>query len=203
MDARPLHPAATPAAPADRGLTVPADRITVTGPRVEQLFKLHAFQRTAVERGDRFTWNNWSRQSGKSFAFSLRRIIRGIACGRNQLFLSAGERQSRELMMKAAEHLRLLKRGFDLVERDIIEDVRYTAMEITIKNGPRILGLPANPRTARGFTGDVLLDEFYAAIYASVTRQRGELDMTYAPRRKGGPTSSIFSARIQPSLIPP
>ena len=26
--------------------------------------------------------------------------------------------------------------------------------------GVRVIGLPANPQTARGFTGDVLLDEF-------------------------------------------
>lgn len=161
-------------------------------PKPLRLFDLHPYQQRAVENPTRFTWNNWSRQVGKSYAFSLRRIVRGLARGRNQLFLSAGERQSRELMMKAAEHLRLLKRGFDLAEREVFEGTRFTAMEITVRDGIRIIGLPANPLTARGFTGDVLLDEFamhlpgqdsdiYAAAYGSVTRKRGELDICSTP----------------------
>ena len=50
------------------------------------------YQRADVTSVDRFRWNNWSRQTGKSFGKSLRRIVRGIARKRNQLFLSAGER---------------------------------------------------------------------------------------------------------------
>ena len=62
------------------------------------------YQQRAVERRARFTWNNWSRQVGKSFAFSLRRILRGMERHRNQIFLSAGERQSRELMQCSAHN---------------------------------------------------------------------------------------------------
>lgn len=160
---------------------------------VGELFTLHAFQKRAVESNARFTWNNWSRQVGKSFAFSLRRIIRGLARGRNQLFLSAGERQSRELMLKAAEHLRRLKRGFDQAERtEVFEDLKLNVLEITVHGSIRVIGLPANPLTARGFTGDVLLDEFamhgpldreiWAAAYGSVTRGRGELDVCSTPK---------------------
>ena len=114
-----------------------------------------------------------------------------VGCG--QLFLSAGERQSRELMMKAAGHLRKLKRAFDQAERsEVFEGVTFTALELRIKDGIRIIGLPADPSTARVFTGDCLLDEFsrhggkdaaiYAAAYGSVTRESGELDVCSTPK---------------------
>ena len=59
---------------------------------------LPGYQRDVVRSEARFTWNCWARQTGKSFALSLRRIVRGLARRRNQIILSAGARQSRELM---------------------------------------------------------------------------------------------------------
>jgi phage FluMu gp28-like protein len=52
-------------------------------------------------------------------------------------------------------------------------------MEIRLPGGGRVLGLPANPDTARGFSGNVVLDEFafhqdsrkiWTALYPSITR---------------------------------
>lgn len=70
---------------------------------------LPGYQRRAVERTARFTWNCWARQTGKSFTFSLRRLVRGLQRRRTQIFLSAGERQSREVMEKAYQHCQALK----------------------------------------------------------------------------------------------
>ena len=52
----------------------------------------------AVEDEARLTWNCWARQTGKSFTFSLRRVLRGLQRRRNQIILSAGERQRREVI---------------------------------------------------------------------------------------------------------
>ena len=55
----------------------------------------------------------------------------------------------------------------------------------------RIIGLPANPMTARGFTGDVFLDEFamhrddraiWAAVFPTILRGGGELDVASTPK---------------------
>ena len=71
------------------------------------------YQAAVVSSEARFTWNCWSRQTGKSFTKSLRRILRGLRRGRTQIFLSAGERQSRELMQKARQHCQALKIATD------------------------------------------------------------------------------------------
>src|SRR5207244_12903212 len=77
------------------------------------------------------------------------------------IFLSRSERQSLELARKAkglvdayegiAAHLSE-NRQFQLTER--------RQHEISFGNGSRIIVLAANPDTARGYTGDIVLDEF-------------------------------------------
>jgi phage FluMu gp28-like protein len=123
------------------------------------------YQREDVDCEDRFRWNCWSRQTGKSFTKSLRRILRGLRRRRNQIFLSAGERQSRELMQKARQHCETLKIACDYYDDRNFEGTSFKQLEIALPGGIRIIGLPANPQTARGFTGDVLLDEFAMRVF--------------------------------------
>ncbi len=127
---------------------------------VEPLINLLPYQRAAVESDARFRWDCWARQTGKSFTTSLRRVLRGLARGRTQVFLSAGERQSRELMAKARQHCETLKIATDYYDNRFFKNMSIKQLEIVLPGGVRIIGLPANPQTARGYTGDVLLDEF-------------------------------------------
>lgn len=159
------------------------------------------YQKELVGSEARFTWSCWSRQTGKSFASSMRRMLRGAARGRNQFLLSAGERQSAELMQKVAMHCKAYERAFELFVEE--QEVYCQTEKATIKQlscklpaklgGIRVVGLPANPDTARGFTGDVLLDEFaihknddeiWAAMFPSVTRSEGEIDVLSTPKGK-------------------
>lgn len=155
-------------------------------------FPLLAYQKRLVENDARFTWTNWSRQIGKSTACGLRRVIRGMARKRNQILLSAGERQSRELMMKVKQHVEAFKIAFEFREIDLFEGTSFKQLEIGIPSlRMRIIGLPANPNTARGFTGDVFLDEFalhqhdreiWASVFPTVLRGSGELDICSTPK---------------------
>jgi len=149
------------------------------------------YQREDVESDDRFRWNCWSRQTGKSFTKSLRRVLRGIRRGRNQIFLSAGERQSRELMHKTRQHCQALQIASDYYDNRLFRGLSMKQLEIVVPGGVRIIGLPANPQTARGFTGDVLLDEFamhehdreiWAAMFPTLLRGDGELDVASTPK---------------------
>lgn len=163
--------------------TVPAE--------AKRSVKLLPYQLEDVECKNRFTWSCWSRQIGKSYTKSIRRITRSLRRRRNQIFLSASERQSRELMIKVAQHCYSLQIMFEWDMRRYHETPSCRHLEIRIPNGIRILGLPANPHTVRGFTGDVFLDEFamhrddreiWSAIFPSILRGDGELDVASTPR---------------------
>ncbi len=155
---------------------------------------LLAYQKRAVQCAARFTWNCWARQTGKSFTFSLRCVLRGLLRRRDQIILSAGERQSREVMEKVRQHCRALKSVFAAASLSESVDVAIRGMETRLPNGARIIALPANPMTARGFTGDVFLDEFamhrdadaiWAALLPTLLRGDGHLDVASTPLGRG------------------
>lgn len=156
--------------------------------------RLLPYQLRALRRTERFTWNNWSRQVGKSFTFSLRRVLRGLWRRRDQLLLSAGERQSRELMLKVRQHCERIGLACEIEGEPFARGARYQRLETRLPNGARILALPANPLTARGYTADVFLDEFamhrddaaiWAALLPTLLRDDGELDIASTPRGRG------------------
>jgi len=167
------------------------------------------YQLDDVVSNDRFRWNNWSRQTGKSFTKSFRRIVRGIARQRNQFILSAGGRQSREVIMKARQHCETLSLAFNYQESEagVFDGAKYTQHEIHLPEvGIRIVGLPANPETARGFTGDVFLDEFamhrydreiWGAMFPSVMRGKGELDVASTPK---GQLNKFYELKDNPQF---
>lgn len=136
-------------------------------------------------------WNK-SRQIGASFTFALDGALDVIKRKRLKIYLSRGQRQSNELGRKAKEHMEALS----LIERaaggailstelpgGVFEGIEITQTNIDIPStGSRMIFLPANPDTARGYSGDVYLDEFafhknakaiYAAVYPSITRGYG------------------------------
>lgn len=120
-----------------------------------------------------------ARQTGYSFCAALRAVLE---CSRRKttwIFLSKGERQSRLLMEKVCEHVQGIGMAAPLIEHDFTEGVTVKQLEVRFPNGSVIYGLPANPETARGFSGNVTLDEFafhrdaekiYTALYPSITR---------------------------------
>lgn len=165
--------------------------VSGSGAAATPFVKLLPYQRAAVWSDARFTWNCWARQTGKSYTFSLRRVLRGLARRRNQIILSAGERQSREVMEKVRQHCRALKIWSEWRGYGFYGGTSFRQLEVRLPGGVRIIGLPANPMTARGFTGDVFLDEFamhqddgaiWAALFPTLLRGEGELDVASTPR---------------------
>ncbi|MDA8155577.1 MAG: terminase family protein [Actinomycetota bacterium] len=115
-----------------------------------------------------------SRQIGKSFTLSLEAVIEALETKCDNMILSSSERQSKEVMRKVFSHLRVLQ----VVSDNIIQAENATKEEVELPNGSRIISLPANPDTARGFSGNIFLDEFafqrdsseiWKAMYPTVT----------------------------------
>jgi phage FluMu gp28-like protein len=190
------QPAGTQNAAGDQPPTQPDPESTTPSLQILPTFcpavvPLLPYQRGDIESPTRFSWCCWSRQVGKSFTKSLRRLLRGLERRRTQVFLSAGERQSAELMVKVRQHCRALNIACTWRGDQFFAGTRFRQLTVELPNGVRIIGLPANPQTARGFTGDVFLDEFamhrddreiWASVFPTVLRGGGELDVASTPR---------------------
>lgn len=80
------------------------------------MLELLPYQQSLVSDEARFTWNCWARQTGKSTTLGLRRLMRAVERKRLQVILSAGERQSREVMEKIRHHCRSLSIYYEWCE---------------------------------------------------------------------------------------
>src|SRR5579859_6312300 len=120
-----------------------------------------------------------ARQIGYSFASTLRVVLECLKRKTTWILLSKGERQSRLLMEKVQEHIQSCGIVARACESEYFEGTTIKQLETRFPNGSVIYGLPANPDTARGYSGNVTLDEFafhadagkiYSALYPSITR---------------------------------
>ena len=161
---------------------------------------LYRYQRRWIEDGARFQIGLWARQVGKTFSSSLKLALlaaRAAAAGRSEtwVILSRGQRQSDEVMRTAEKHLRAMDMGVRLEFDDVgaWEGEQIRQGLIALGDDVRIVGLPANPDTARGYSANVFLDEFafhrdarkiWAAVFPMVTRGRKRLVVTSTPNGK-------------------
>ena len=107
---------------------------------------------------------HWSRQIGKSYtlaAWAVDRLLRFP--GRLVTVLSNSRDNGAEFVIKCQEVCQKLGQVVEVEDQSV--DITYDNMRFEIRvvvNGKigRIKVLAANPRTARGFSGDLILDEF-------------------------------------------
>ena len=129
---------------------------------------LYPYQRRWIEDRSRFRIAMFSRQTGKTFtttlsivddcyrAWTQKRRVRWV-------ILSRGERQASEAMTEGVKlHAQAYGMALDEISRDFVasDGTTYKELEITLPGGSRVIALPANPDTARGYSANVFLDEF-------------------------------------------
>lgn len=141
--------------------------------------QLLPYQRRWVEDNSPLKIVVKARQIGYSFAASIRAVLECLKRKITWIFLSKGERQSRLLMEKVQEHVQSCGILAQACESTFFEGTLIKQLEVRFSNGSVIYGLPANPDTARGYSGNVILDEFafhseankiYAALFPTITR---------------------------------
>ena len=167
------------------------------------------YQLKWVEDSSRFKIGLWSRQTGKSFATACEAVMdcsaqpKGNSC--LWVVLSAGERQALEWMEKAKKWTEAVKATVDSYD-EIRESANalLSRAEIRFANGARIVAIPANPDTARGYSANLVLDEFaiherpfdiWAAIYPSITNPlNGEkrLRIVSTPKGRGNKFADLW-----------
>lgn len=148
-------------------------------PSSDAAIPLYVYQADWVKDDGRFKMGMWARQTGKSFSTALEAVLDAVSGPYLWVLLSRGERQSKELMEKVRMHSQAISAVMDNIEGEWSGDATFKMLECRYPSGGRILGLPANPDTARGFSANVVLDEFafhqdsrkiWTALYPSITR---------------------------------
>ncbi len=149
--------------------------------KLPAVLQMRPYQQRWIDDDTRFKCAVKSARIGYSFATAYRRDEVSMRVpGRTTTVLSASKAQSVEFVETAAKLCQLMGGTAQMVANEDFVDAlgRIEAIQskITFPNGSRIIALPANPRTARGYPGDAVLDEFAHhedsyAIFAAVFRQ--------------------------------
>lgn len=186
--------------------------------------KFLPYQRAWIEDRSRFKIGMFGRQTGKTFstggectddcftAWMEDRRARWV-------ILSRGERQAGEMMTEVIKpftkayyevYNTLVKGGEPRFEENEFRapqekgpDAVYKALEVIYPNGSRITALPANPDTARGFSANVILDEFafhaksrdiWAALFPVISKSGLRLRVISTPNGKGNKFFELMTA---------
>ncbi len=182
------------------------------------------YQRAWIEDQSRFKIGMFSRQTGKTFSTGgecADDCFRGWAEDRKVrwVILSRGERQAAEMM---TEVIKPFTKAFYEVYNTLVKggeprfiegefrapqekgpDAVYKSLEVAFPNGSRITALPANPDTARGFSANVILDEFafhaksreiWAALFPVISKTGLRLRVISTPNGKGNKFYELMTA---------
>jgi phage FluMu gp28-like protein len=144
---------------------------------------LYPKQRQFIDDASQYKMGVTTRQWGKSTVTAGEAVYNCLVDpGSLWVCMSAGERQSLEWKAKAAEWAE----AYRYVIEDVAEDrggmseALLKSTEVLFQNGSRIVAIPANPSTARGYSANIILDEFayhedpdaiWAAMFPSTTNQ--------------------------------
>ena len=175
---------------------------------IQPALLLYAYQRRWVNDDARFKIAMFARQCGKTFTSTLELALdcaRAEALGqrRRWVILSRGERQAREAMNEGVKlHLAALSAGFKAYDYDWSPGVK--ALEVELPGGSKITALPANPDTARGFSANVLLDEFafhqdsraiWKALFPVISKPGLKLRVISTPNGKGNKFYDLMTGK--------
>lgn len=160
------------------------------------------YQRRLIESPARFILGLQSRQSGKTFASTLKiclDIAEAEALGRSTTWaiVSRTQRQSKQVMGESRRHLEAFDASFRELDIEWGRDGdgrHQTSTEIVFPKGSRITSLPCSADTIRGLSANVYFDEAdivrdFAELWASASGMltRGyRILMTTTPLQSGG-----------------
>jgi phage FluMu gp28-like protein len=189
----------------------------------DPIIKFLPYQKRWLQDRSRFKIGMFARQTGKTFTTCGEIVDDCIQAEIENrrvrwVILSRGARQAREAMDEAIKpftrafyeiyNAELRGRplpGFSEYEfRAEGSDAVYNALEVQFPSGSRITALPANPDTARGFSANVMLDEFafhpdsrkiWAALFPVISKAGLRLRVVSTPNGKGNKFYELMTAQ--------
>jgi phage FluMu gp28-like protein len=198
--------------------------MSAPAPALPQVVRFLPYQRAWIADDSRFKIGMFARQTGKTFTTGGECVddcVRAWVEDRRVrwVILSRGERQAAEMM---AEVIKPFTAAFYGVYNTLLRggepsfhegefrspqaagpDAVCKALEVRFPNGSRITALPANPDTARGFSANVILDEFafharsrdiWAALFPVISRTGLKLRVISTPNGKGNKFHELMTA---------
>jgi phage FluMu gp28-like protein len=166
--------------------------------RIPPVIQLRDYQQRWIDDKTRFKLAVKSARIGYSFGTGVDHIFRRLEQpGSTSTVLSPSQAQSTEFVdtcKKNVQAIGAVAEVYDERWKDDISETDFLVQRIQFANGSRIMALAANPRTARGYPGDAVLDEFAHqmdsyAIWAAIFRQvalGNRLDVLSTPNGEQG-----------------
>jgi len=120
-----------------------------------------------------------SARIGFTFASMVEAVLDCLQRVTTWTVLSASKEQGKEAVGDAGRIIEAMGAAAQLYEEPFADELGESSIQLTrlqLPNGSRIIVLPANPRTARGYPGNAILDEFAHhdqsySIWAAISRQ--------------------------------
>ncbi len=145
------------------------------------VLQLRPYQQRWIDDGARFKGAVKSARIGFSFATAAEAVLDCLEHpGTTWTVLSHSKSGSQEFIEKGvAPIVEAMSAVAETTQELFADELGATDIQVTrvhFGNGSRILALPSNPRTARGYPGNVILDEYAHhedsySIWAAVSRQ--------------------------------
>jgi phage FluMu gp28-like protein len=169
------------------------------------VLQLRSYQQEWIDDPARFKIAVKAARIGFSYGTGVDHIFRRLAKpGTTSTILSAGQAQSVEFVETCQKNIQAIGAVAQLDQTkwaDEISETDFTVQRIRFANGSRIMALACNPRTARGYPGDVVLDEFAHvqdsyAIWAAAFRQTAlgnRMDVLSTPNGEQGKFFEVAS----------
>lgn len=172
------------------------------------LIKLYEYQKKWIFDRSRFMAGMWARQTGKSFASAIKIVLDSRGKERNSWFaISSGERQVKDFMEKVKFHSKITGLAVSWHEKTykytyLDAQDEYQVLSARFRNNSRIIALPANPDTVRGYSGNVYFDEFsvqknsremWAAVFPIISRGQYRLMLTFTPKGKQNKSYEVWN----------
>lgn len=149
--------------------------------KLPAILQLRPYQQRWIDDGTRFKGAVKSARIGFSFATAGEAVLDCLEHpGTTWTVGSHSKAGSIEFVEEGVgKILRAINASAEIYSEPFADELGQTDIQVTkarFPNGSRILAMPANPRTMRGFPGNVILDEFAHhegsyAIWAAASRQ--------------------------------
>lgn len=166
--------------------------------KLPPVIQFRDYQQRWLDDSTRFKLAVKSARIGYSYATGVDHIFRRLERpGSTTTVLSPSQAQSTEFVdtcKKNVQAIGAVADSYDEFWKDEISATDFLVQRIQFANGSRIMALAANPRTARGYPGDAVLDEYAHqqdsyAIWAAIFRQvalGNRLDVLSTPNGEQG-----------------